>query len=257
MNYIPEYFEIIGNRLANPLPEGVKGEVHHIFPKSLGGSNKKSNLVKLTSAEHFRCHELLVEMYRGNDENAFQRMVYAWNMISHTRDGLVLTAEEYQRYRDEYSKIVSASMKGNHYSLGLHWTLSEETRKNMSKPKSEEHRKKLADNLRKVSEQNKGKPLSEEHRRKIGESQKGRVQSEKTRQLISAAHKGEVKSEEHRRKISETLTGRKDPLEVREKKSAALRKRWDNMSEEKRREISEKHKAYWARKRLESNGSTK
>ena len=30
-------------------------EKHHIQPKSLGGSNKKENLVRLTAREHFIC----------------------------------------------------------------------------------------------------------------------------------------------------------------------------------------------------------
>lgn len=34
-------------------------ELHHIIPKSKGGSNKKENLVLLTAREHFVCHQLL------------------------------------------------------------------------------------------------------------------------------------------------------------------------------------------------------
>lgn len=34
-------------------------EIHHIVPKCMGGSNKKSNLVVLTYREHFLCHWLL------------------------------------------------------------------------------------------------------------------------------------------------------------------------------------------------------
>lgn len=37
-------------------------EKHHIIPKSLGGSNKKENLVKLTAREHFVCHCILVNI---------------------------------------------------------------------------------------------------------------------------------------------------------------------------------------------------
>ena len=37
-------------------------EIHHIIPKSLGGSNRKENLVKLTPKEHFICHRLLPKL---------------------------------------------------------------------------------------------------------------------------------------------------------------------------------------------------
>jgi hypothetical protein len=38
-------------------------EVHHIYPKCMGGSNDESNLVNLTLEEHFVCHQLLVKIY--------------------------------------------------------------------------------------------------------------------------------------------------------------------------------------------------
>ena len=40
-------------------------ERHHIIPKSLGGSNTKDNLIKLTAREHFVCHHLLTKMTDG------------------------------------------------------------------------------------------------------------------------------------------------------------------------------------------------
>ena len=42
-------------------------EAHHIQPKSLGGSNKKHNLVLLTAREHYICHLLLVKMVSRAD----------------------------------------------------------------------------------------------------------------------------------------------------------------------------------------------
>jgi hypothetical protein len=40
-------------------------ERHHIIPKSIGGTNDKLNLVKLTLREHFVCHRLLIKMTNG------------------------------------------------------------------------------------------------------------------------------------------------------------------------------------------------
>lgn len=40
----------------------VEGEMHHIIPKSLGGSSDKSNLVKVPPRVHFILHKLLCRM---------------------------------------------------------------------------------------------------------------------------------------------------------------------------------------------------
>lgn len=49
--YTQCYYRIVDNRKANPLTG--YSEKHHIIPKSLGGNNKKENLVSLTAREHF------------------------------------------------------------------------------------------------------------------------------------------------------------------------------------------------------------
>lgn len=38
-------------------------EKHHIIPKCLGGTEKKTNIVELTAEEHFLAHQLLVKMH--------------------------------------------------------------------------------------------------------------------------------------------------------------------------------------------------
>lgn len=40
-------------------------EKHHIVPVCVGGTNDPSNIVCLTSHEHFVAHQLLVKIYRG------------------------------------------------------------------------------------------------------------------------------------------------------------------------------------------------
>jgi hypothetical protein len=41
-------------------------EIHHIIPRSLGGSNDPTNLVRLSAREHFICHLLLTRMVEDN-----------------------------------------------------------------------------------------------------------------------------------------------------------------------------------------------
>ena len=38
-------------------------EIHHIIPRSLGGTDDASNLVNLTAREHYVVHQLLVKIY--------------------------------------------------------------------------------------------------------------------------------------------------------------------------------------------------
>ncbi len=58
-------------------------ENHHIIPSSLGGSNKKENLVRLTAKEHFVCHLLLTRMTTGNNH---YKMVFALHMLSNAKN---------------------------------------------------------------------------------------------------------------------------------------------------------------------------
>jgi hypothetical protein len=54
-------------------------EVHHIIPKSLGGTDDPKNLVKLSPKAHFICHWLLTKML--SDTPSKQKMYYAFNFM--------------------------------------------------------------------------------------------------------------------------------------------------------------------------------
>lgn len=53
-------------------------EIHHIIPKSLGGSNSQQNLVLLTAKEHFIVHKLLTKFLTGQ---AQYKMIYAYQLM--------------------------------------------------------------------------------------------------------------------------------------------------------------------------------
>lgn len=71
MNYKKVYKSIIKNRQNNPIEKSIElcTEVHHIKPKSIGGSDKKDNLIRLTTREHFVCHCLLAKMYKSGSND--------------------------------------------------------------------------------------------------------------------------------------------------------------------------------------------
>lgn len=108
MNYQEIYNKIIKNRLENPLETYT--EKHHIIPKSLGGNNKQTNLVKLSAREHYICHLLLTKIYNTGIEH--DKMIYAFLMMcnmkssSQKRDFKV-NSRLYEKRRIEYSQIMS------------------------------------------------------------------------------------------------------------------------------------------------------
>lgn len=81
-------------------------EKHHIIPKSLGGSNNKSNLVILTAKEHFICHRLLVKMTEGESRRRMSSA--AWGMVnlrnSHQTGRYKVNSTTYARLKSEYRK---------------------------------------------------------------------------------------------------------------------------------------------------------
>ena len=64
MNYKKHYDALI-DRALNRKIDGYY-EKHHIKPKCIGGSDKLSNIVKLTAREHYIAHQLLVKIYPLN-----------------------------------------------------------------------------------------------------------------------------------------------------------------------------------------------
>ena len=78
MNYQKIYDALVQKRRENPAIKTEPGtvECHHILPKSLGGSNDKSNIVNLTPKEHFVAHHLLWKIYQNSEMAlAFKLMV--------------------------------------------------------------------------------------------------------------------------------------------------------------------------------------
>ena len=81
-------------------------EKHHIVPQSLGGSNDKENIVKLTAREHFICHLLLTKMVEGANKSKMYQA--AWMMASSTsktQQRHKVNNRMYERLRTEMSKI--------------------------------------------------------------------------------------------------------------------------------------------------------
>lgn len=102
-------------------------ELHHIIPKSLGGSNKNSNRVLLTAREHFIVHKCLVLIYLKEDnKNAYHKMVHALHRFLYSKNSseYKISSKDYEKIKKMHSTSISKSLKGKKHT--------EEARKNMS-----------------------------------------------------------------------------------------------------------------------------
>lgn len=183
-------------------------EVHHIVPRSLGGSNDADNLIQLTARQHYVAHWMLSRALGGSAARAF------FMMSNFGRYGHV-NSTTYAIARQEYSELAAVQMKGR-----IMPPVSEETRKKQSQAKLG---KKLSpEHIDKVRQTRIGKKMPPEFGKKVSEAKRGRgngrlgcVMSEQTKQRIGDAQRGALNH----------MTGRKHSPETREKMRIAHMKR--------------------------------
>jgi hypothetical protein len=184
-------------------------EKHHIIPKSMGGTDARSNLIALTPRQHFVAHWMLWKAYGGNMGRAF------FMMSNFGKYGKV-NSRTYAMARADYSLQVKQQLaiKPNTY------VATTETRQKMRE-------KKL------------GKKLSPEHIEKVRQASTGRKHSEETKRKVSEAKKGIAtrgagwqQSQETRNKIGQAqvgalnhMHGKKHSMETRLKMAEAHRLR--------------------------------
>jgi hypothetical protein len=183
-------------------------EKHHIIPRSMGGTDVKSNLIALTPRQHFVAHWMLWKAYGGNMGRAF------FMMSNFGKYGNV-NSRTYAMARADYSKQVSIQMTGK-----VMPPISEETRQKMSKSAL-------------------GKVVSQETRDKISAAQVGRVYDDEFKRKVSEGKKGITtrgtgwqQSEETRNKIGQAqvgalnhMHGKKHSMETRMKMQASHKQR--------------------------------
>lgn len=148
-------------------------EKHHILPKSMGGSNSKSNIVFFTPKEHYVAHHLLWKVYRNKE------MHYAfWLMVNKTsNDGrrtYRVNSRTYSLAKEQHSIEVSRTHTGRLVTAETRKRSSMSLKgkpawnKGLKNPYSEETLEKMS-----VSAKNKN-PDTAETRKKKSESAKRR-----------------------------------------------------------------------------------
>jgi hypothetical protein len=105
MDYHRIYYELISYRQDNILTSGYK-EVHHILPRSLGGTNEQSNLVALTGREHYIAHLLLARFNQCSQTSYSLWMMQMKNSKDSSRP-CIKNSRMYEWARKEFAKYIS------------------------------------------------------------------------------------------------------------------------------------------------------
>lgn len=178
MDYRRTYQLLIDKRRNNPLPDGEYGEVHHIVPRSEGGSDEPDNLVKLTAREHYVAHLLLARIY-----NDFKMWSAVWRMSN--VGGVKITSRIYEIVRMNFRLAHSKRMAGHKsFNKGMKWwNNGVEDRMCRECPEgwvrgrclkiTDETRSKMRSSHIGHSPANKGVPCSEEQKEKLRKANLG------------------------------------------------------------------------------------
>lgn len=125
--YTKCYYSIIERAKSRDLPKETYTERHHIIPRSLGGANDPTNLVRLTAKEHRLAHILLPRM--TVDPIHTKSMWYAlWMMLrtkNKNQNRKISKGSMFELAKIEVAKNSSQLHKGK--------TVSKETREKLSK----------------------------------------------------------------------------------------------------------------------------
>lgn len=111
--YTKIYFQIIEKSRSKIY---LLYEKHHIIPKSLGGINDASNIIKLSPKEHYICHLLLCKMCTSTYHH--NKMLFAFNAMTNglghqVREGRKRTGKIYENLKADLRLVRSERMKGS------------------------------------------------------------------------------------------------------------------------------------------------
>jgi hypothetical protein len=185
--YSKYYFNIVTSAKARTLATNMYVEKHHIIPKSFGGSDDSTNIVKLTAKEHLICHRLLIRMTTGVFKS---KMAFAaWRMVfsSKKHKRTKVTSRIYESIKLEMSIAARERNKSYAHSIESKQKIS---KSKIGKPRDVTWGDKISiantgkkrspltpETKEKISQSLIGKklgPLSDKHRKNVADSKKGK-----------------------------------------------------------------------------------
>jgi hypothetical protein len=202
-------------------------EKHHIVPRSLGGSDDLSNIVKLTAKEHYIAHLLLTKITSGNNK---YKMIHAFVMMNQCKDF----------NQSRFSKLNSS----------LYESLKKQS---IEKKKEFKHSDQAKEQIRSYQIGRSKGLRSDEHKRNISNGLKGKEawnkglvgiksHSDVTKQKMSDAHKGKIKTDETKEKLREAHVGMVNCFDLKEYKKVFIST--EEFASEKNRYIGFKSNKY-------------
>lgn len=204
-NKYKKWYDSIVLNARNRNAEGYT-EKHHIVPRSLGGSDDASNLVKLTAKEHFVCHRLLTKFVVGTFLRKKMLNAVGKFVQSNSKQERRLTSRQYEvarisiaeantgrEYTDEMRQKMSAAGKNRiPWNKGLQG-------KQQYPSEAKDKLSQLYTN--KSFEDRFGELESAEIKKRISESKLGKP----------SGMLGKLHSEETKKKMSENMKGARGP----------------------------------------------
>jgi hypothetical protein len=187
-------------------------EKHHVIPKSLGGSSKPDNLVRLTFREHFLVHWLLTKLTVGP---ARCKMQFAMlRLSSRGHQGRIITSWQYA--------VVRRAQREAAYERPYTESTRRKVRVAMSGRKfSPEHRAALSA----AATESRARLTPEERSIKFG-NRSGTKQSPRARNKIRIALQDKPKTKEHNAAVGTRARERwADPV-YKERMRVSLRQGW-------------------------------
>jgi len=190
MNYLKVYDALISKAKKRTGCNEYQ-EIHHIMPKSMGGSNESNNLVSLTSREHFIAHVLLAHIFNNN------QMSSALIIMKGRKNGYFNS-----RLYEIGKKKKSKAMTGNQFAKGL--IVPEHTRQAVIESNKRRVRTPAMEEKCTFA----GKSHTKEHKAYMQAKMKNRVFSDETKQKMREAQQKRFAlnpvSEETRLKLSQS-----------------------------------------------------
>lgn len=134
MDYKKCYDQLV-QRAKNRKTINEYAESHHIIPKSHGGSDDESNLVKLTAREHFIAHLMLVKIH----PNSLAMVKAAMFMCTYSfTNEYRMNNRRYGWLREKFSKRISESQTGEGNSqFGTVWVTNFKEKKSFKVKKTD------------------------------------------------------------------------------------------------------------------------
>ena len=227
MDYERVYRQFIADRLTRQPVKPAYFEKHHIKPRSLGGGDEKSNIIRLSAEDHIFAHLLLARWLGTKQMWAAIKFIFGQSAKSRrtpTRREIRIAADARMQFA-----LRNGGANNPNYGVAMAQEQKDKLRAaNLGKRLSDQH--KLAISAAHIGNSYaRGVKHSDETRRKVALANTGRKHTAETKAKIAAAHAGRAFSESHRDALSAAKVGRPAPhlhtTEIRAKRGAALKGR--------------------------------